>query len=75
MKTYEIELKPIFSAFKIKALGPTIVWTLSVNYPPLLETYLQHEENEGDEDVDKLIQLPIILLSPWSAQHDILSER
>jgi len=47
------------SEFKIKALGTTIVRTLLENYPPLLETYLQHEENEGDENVDQLIQLPM----------------
>ncbi len=43
----------------IEALGAIIVQTLLVNYLPLFETYLQPEENEGDEDVDQLTQLPV----------------
>ncbi len=65
MNTYEIELKPLFYAFKIETLGTTIVQTLLVNYLPLLDTYLQPKENEGNEGVDQLTRLlmnPVVSL-------------
>jgi hypothetical protein len=45
-------------------------WEQLVNYLPLLETYLQHEEDEGDESVDQLTQLlmnPIVSLKCWTS--------
>lgn len=65
VKTYEIKLKLIFSTFKIRASRITTIWTLLVNYLPLLEAYMQPKEDEGDEDDDWPYQLlvnPIILL-------------
>ncbi|CAK9223313.1 unnamed protein product [Sphagnum troendelagicum] len=71
VKTYEIELKPLFSAFRIRALGATTVRALLVNYLPLLEAYLQPEEDEGDEDADRPAQLPVNPIVPLkrSATH------
>ncbi len=71
MKTYEIELKPLFSAFRIRALGATTVRALLVNYLPLIEAYLQPEEDEGDEDADRPAQLPVNPIVPLkrSATH------
>ncbi|XP_024537624.1 uncharacterized protein LOC9649803 [Selaginella moellendorffii] len=49
-KTYDIELKPLFSAFRPKALGTTGLRALLVNFLPLLEAYMKVEEDEDDEE-------------------------
>jgi hypothetical protein len=71
VKTYDIELKPLFSAFRIRALGATTVRAVLVNYLPLLEAYLQPEEDDGEEDSDRPAQLPLNPVVPLkrSATH------
>jgi butyrate response factor 1 len=73
VKTYDIELKPLFSAFRIRALGATTVRAVLVNYLPLLEAYLQPEEDDGEEDSDRPAQLPLNPVVPLkrSATHII----
>lgn len=71
VKTYDIELKPLFSAFKPRALGATTVRAVLVNYLPLLEAYLQPEEDELEDELDRPARLPINPIIPLkrSATH------
>jgi hypothetical protein len=60
-KTYEIELKLLFFAFKIRVLGSTIIQVILVNYLLLFEAYMQPKE---DEDVDRPTQLLVNPIVP-----------
>ena len=52
-KKYDIGLKPLFSAFRPRAIGATTVRAVLVNYLPLLEAYMQPEDDESEEDRDR----------------------
>uniref|UniRef100_A0A7I4AH35 Uncharacterized protein n=1 Tax=Physcomitrium patens TaxID=3218 RepID=A0A7I4AH35_PHYPA len=58
-KKYDIELKPLFSAFRPRAIGATTIRALLVNYLPLLEAYLQPEDDDLEEDRDRPPRPPI----------------
>nr|PNR35682.1 hypothetical protein PHYPA_021532 [Physcomitrium patens] len=58
-KTYNIELKPLFSACRPRALGATTIRAFLVNYLPLLEAYLQPEDDEFEEDIDRPARPPM----------------
>ncbi|KAG0560515.1 hypothetical protein M758_10G181600 [Ceratodon purpureus] len=58
-KKYDIELKPLFSAFRPRAIGATSIRAVLVNYLPLLEAYLQPEDDEFEEDLDRPARPPM----------------
>ena len=58
-KKYDIELKPLFSAFRPRAIGATTVRAVLVNYLPLVEAYLQPEDDEFEEDLDRPARPPM----------------
>lgn len=58
-KKYDIELKPLFSAFRPRAIGATTIRAVLVNYLPLLEAYLQPEDDEFEEDLDRPARPPM----------------
>lgn len=64
-KTYNIELKPLFSAFSPKTLGMTTLRALVMFYLPLLEPRLEeeHDDDENFEDEQQERQ-PVDLVVP-----------
>ncbi|BBN20310.1 ribosomal RNA-processing protein 1 [Marchantia polymorpha subsp. ruderalis] len=62
-KIYNVELKPLFSAFKPRALGATTVRACLVNFFSLLEAYIQPEDDD-DEDVDRPPKMPVDPIVP-----------
>lgn len=58
-KKYNIELKPLFSAFRPRAIGATTIRAVLVNYLPLIEAYLQPEDDEFEEDLDRPARPPM----------------
>lgn len=55
-KQYDIQMKPLLSAFHWKTLALTSLRSFSIFYLPLLEPHLRMEEDDddflGDDDVD-----------------------
>lgn len=70
-KRYDIELKPLFSAFRPRAIGATTLRAILVNYLPLLEAYLQPEDDDLEDDLDRPARLPMDPVIPLkrSATH------
>lgn len=70
-KRYDIELKPLFSAFRPRAIGATTLRAILVNYLPLLEAYLQPEDDDLEDDLDRPARLPMDPVVPLkrSATH------
>ncbi|KAL2609986.1 hypothetical protein R1flu_028559 [Riccia fluitans] len=58
-KTYNVELKPLFSAFRPRALAATTVRCCLVNFLPLLEAYIQPDDDDMEEDVDRPASMPV----------------
>ncbi|KAL3678500.1 hypothetical protein R1sor_021456 [Riccia sorocarpa] len=58
-KTYNVELKPLFSAFRPRALAATTVRCSLVNFLPLLEAYVQPDDDDMEEDVDRPANIPV----------------
>lgn len=57
-KHYDIELKPLFSAFRVKALGATALRAFLVNYLPLVEAYIQPDEDDLEDEAEHPPKLP-----------------
>lgn len=70
-KAYVVELKPLFSAFRPRALGATTLRACLVNFLPLLESYIQPEEDDLEEDADRPASVPVDAIVPFkrSATH------
>lgn len=64
VKTYNIELKPLFSAFSPKTLGMTTLRALVMFYLPLLEPQLEEEHDDDDNFEDEQERQPVDLVIP-----------
>jgi hypothetical protein len=63
-KAYIVELKPLFSAFRPRALGATTLRALLVNFLPLVEHYIQPEEDDLEEDAERPATVPVDPIVP-----------
>ncbi|CAM6123397.1 unnamed protein product [Calypogeia fissa] len=70
-KAYTVELKPLFSAFRPRNLAATTLRACLVNFLPLLENYIQPEEDDLEDDVDRPAKVPVDAVVPLkrSAMH------
>ncbi|KAL1545222.1 hypothetical protein AAHA92_21970 [Salvia divinorum] len=65
-KQYDIQMKPLFSAFHWKALALTSLRSFSIFYLPLLEPHLRMEEEEDDDFLaDDIEENKIDLVIPF----------
>ena len=64
-KQYDIQMKPLFSAFHWKALAMTSLRSFSIFYLPLLEPHLRMEEDDDDFLADDMEENKIDLMIPF----------
>ncbi|XP_057529393.1 uncharacterized protein LOC130807983 [Amaranthus tricolor] len=64
-KVYDVELKPLFSAFHIRSFALTTLRSFLINYLPLLEPRQLSEEDDEDFLADKPEGKPVDLVAPF----------
>lgn len=66
VKTYNIELKPLFSAFGVRTLGWTALRSLLIFYLPLVEPYFEEGNDEDEDEFEdaRQEQPPVDLVAP-----------